>query len=102
MRRRPPRSTLCPDTTLFRSVHGGPGLRAEGRRALAQLARGEPDRAPFVLRNEEEGVAAARQVGEKTAHHPLRARGGGVDRVVADRKRTRLNSRHANISSAVF
>src|SRR3712207_7194483 len=79
MIRRPPRSTLFPYTTLFRSRAGGVGVHgAEGRRLdvvrlldlLGRLRRrGQPGRAPQAR---------------------------------PDRKSTRLNSSHANISYAVF
>src|SRR3712207_7659409 len=85
MIRRPPRSTLFPYTTLFRS--GGRG-RARGRRARG-VAR--PDRA-----------GAARD--ERLRLRPrlrARRRGAHVGRA-GDRKSTRLNSSHANISYAVF
>src|SRR3712207_7230383 len=85
MIRRPPRSTLFPYTTLFRS------RPAEGEDALADL----------VL------PAAAECPG-----HPVGAGGDGADAVaeledeafgaLLDRKSTRLNSSHANISYAVF
>src|SRR3712207_7858791 len=83
MIRRPPRSTLFPDTTLFRSVAGGAGRDAE---ALELGLRGEPQ--PFRLGagGDDEGVA-----GEGVA---------GI--ALEDRKSTRLNSSHANISYAVF
>src|SRR3712207_8729669 len=87
MIRRPPRSTLFPYTTLFRSASGsatrGRGLpRAPDHRRLPLLA---------VLR----AVAALGRGG----HRPRRRAGVGVRR---DRKSTRLNSSHANISYAVF
>src|SRR3712207_8776454 len=77
MIRRPPRSTLFPYTTLFRSLVEAVALRpdaaaswptaralaASGWRDMTRLARGDPD---------------------------------------IDRKSTRLNSSHANISYAVF
>src|SRR3712207_7419314 len=77
MIRRPPRSTLFPYTTLFRSEHalGGVVVRGEVVLPVAQLAP--------VGRLEE---AARRH----------------VERVREDRKSTRLNSSHANISYAVF
>src|SRR3712207_7962889 len=76
MIRRPPRSTLFPYTTLFRSVAGRAGGRvAEGFGAGAATSPA-PDR---------EGGA--------------RAVDGGA---VLDRKSTRLNSSHANISHAGF
>src|SRR3712207_7373414 len=75
MIRRPPRSTLFPYTTLFRSRHPDGALLARqplrvvmGRRSLPSTAR--------VL----DGAAETWQ----------------------DRKSTRLNSSHANISYAVF
>src|SRR3712207_8627904 len=87
MIRRPPRSTLLPYTTLFRSVRTDvAGLR---ERALARLPPGVagPDapRARHVL-----DVARAD------------VRPGRAARPRQDRKSTRLNSSHANISYAVF
>src|SRR3712207_8219744 len=78
MIRRPPRSTLFPYTTLFRSVLGHLRLlRREVRDELVAL------RALDVL------------VAEQRADEQVR-----VD--AEDRKSTRLNSSHANISYAVF
>src|SRR5258707_10279969 len=73
MIRRPPRSTLFPYTTLFRShcVHSG-----SGGGYLGNLV--------FVP-------------GYRNGNAPY-----GVWKVRADRKSTRLNSSHANISYAVF
>src|SRR3712207_7470094 len=80
MIRRPPRSTLFPYTTLFRSHlrssavdPGNPDCRAQAR--LRPAGGAGPLRALWV------STAA---------------------RVVLDRKSTRLNSSHANISYAVF
>src|SRR3712207_8349090 len=87
MIRRPPRSTLFPYTTLFRSadllgllqeVVLRPVLVPAGLAAL--LGRGVP--------------AAARRVGVRDP--------GGLLLRGPDRKSTRLNSSHANISYAVF
>src|SRR5947209_10090382 len=75
--RPPPRSTLFPYTTFFRSLHDV-GLQV--RRAGSSRAHATP------------GVAGAR-----AARRP-----GRVDRPASDRKSTRLNSSHANISYAVF
>src|SRR3712207_8076613 len=93
MIRRPPRSTLFPYTTLFRSARA-----PEGRPVLlhARLVGGQ--RADHVLR-------PRRRVGRPAA--PLQGclRGGGERAERAhdgDRKSTRLNSSHANISYAVF
>src|SRR3712207_8018904 len=82
MIRRPPRSTLFPYTTLFRSRHQ-PVLDL-----LLALRVVEHDR---------------RAVGHAVARH-LRGvdRGQLADALAQDRKSTRLNSSHANISYAVF
>src|SRR2546430_12973652 len=82
MIRRPPRSTLFPYTTLFRS-HDDDGDRA----------RGVPRRRGHELgRERREDVDAA----EQDARRPPR------DRLDVDRKSTRLNSSHSQISYAVF
>src|SRR3712207_7346638 len=78
MIRRPPRSTLFPYTTLFRSV------RAVGAR---ERDDGVPD-----LRDRLRG-------GDEVEREEL---GGGHSVDWRDRKSTRLNSSHANISYAVF
>src|SRR3712207_8420711 len=85
MIRRPPRSTLFPYTTLFRS---GASTR-HGRSARVLQAR-LPAVCPQVSAR---GVARA-----ALPARPERA-GGAPER---DRKSTRLNSSHANISYAVF
>src|SRR2546429_4248488 len=73
MIRRPPRSTLFPYTTLFRSRH-------------AAGAEGVPGRA------RDDRAAAVRGLG----------RGRRAGARVRDRKSTRLNSSHGYISYAVF
>src|SRR3712207_9355488 len=81
MIRRPPRSTLFPYTTLFRSevVAGERAHARDGRRPGRPSHRGRVRiRGARVL-----GIEGARGDGE-------------------DRKSTRLNSSHANISYAVF
>src|SRR3712207_7509976 len=93
MIRRPPRSTLFPYTTLFRSATrpGSRQLVVEADAQLAELVRSSFGTAGFRLR-----------VGDARAELP-RLRQGESDLVVAeDRKSTRLNSSHANISYAVF
>src|SRR3712207_8965231 len=79
MIRRPPRSTLFPYTTLFRSV-------ALVRRIEVHLAR----------------AGAAKELHRRL---PVDHRGAHLallHRRLLDRKSTRLNSSHANISYAVF
>src|SRR3712207_8221469 len=71
MIRRPPRSTLFPYTTLFRS---------DPKQAFQFLRLGPGE--PYAVRND---LAAPRS-----------------GREARDRKSTRLNSSHANISYAVF
>src|SRR5256885_10974906 len=84
MIRRPPRSTLFPYTTLFRSPARrparGPAVRAGGR--LAARRGRVPGRLSGGLGAFDDGGAAARSDG--------------------DRKSTRLNSSHLLISYAVF
>src|SRR3712207_8702483 len=87
MIRRPPRSTLFPYTTLFRS---------------AAVVRGAQDVGRLELRLAEEDVAAELGQGDQLAQDDP---GGGRRQpaeVLQDRKSTRLNSSHANISYAVF
>src|SRR3712207_6884066 len=88
MIRRPPRSTLFPYTTLFRSRRADPLRRAAPRPRAAGpgpdgLLGGRPARG---------GALARRPAGLRARPRPLRE----------DRKSTRLNSSHANISYAVF
>src|SRR3712207_7877861 len=88
MIRRPPRSTLFPYTTLFRSVRGDSGRRVRQRRALLQPDDG-------ARRDGRRGRALPAGVAPPAEElHRERAR--------RDRKSTRLNSSHANISYAVF
>src|SRR3712207_8522034 len=93
MIRRPPRSTLFPYTTLFRSVLPPRIIRRQaihGSRHCA-LERVNP------RRNRQSGVQ--RQAEHRRDDAGANAVGGGP---WPDRKSTRLNSSHANISYAVF
>src|SRR3712207_8947464 len=85
MIRRPPRSTLFPYTTLFRSASRlvGQSESATRRRAEARRDPGELHVPDLVRRG----------------HAGHRRERGAAPR---DRKSTRLNSSHANISYAVF
>src|SRR3712207_7943346 len=76
MIRRPPRSTLFPYTTLFRSEQADVSAGGSGA-----LEREQPLRLALVDPAHREGAGAG---------------------IVGDRKSTRLNSSHANISYAVF
>src|SRR3712207_8101392 len=101
MMQRPPRSTLFPYTTLFRS-------RREVER-LAQHVLVLGDAAVGAVEDVDEVLRAQRVDG--VGHRPLVVGDDGVavrnlvargDQRVQDRKSTRLNSSHANISYAVF
>src|SRR5687768_17914680 len=81
MIRRPPRSTLFPYTTLFRSSGEPGGARPLERRSVARNLRQARGRLQELQR-----AAAHRDAG-----------GSG-----SDRKSTRLNSSHGYISYAVF
>src|SRR2546421_3577147 len=86
MIRRPPRSTLFPYTTLFRSLR--PGARASSARARIASMR-----------------ASIKQTRSGATHHvgDVNGVGGADDQSEAqDRKSTRLNSSHDQISYAVF
>src|SRR2546422_7539397 len=94
MIRRPPRSTLFPYTTLFRSQ-----VRHHARRALEPAQHG-----PHFVAAQDHGQSL-RALG---AHDPVEPREvdlpwlDGVVRAKRDRKSTRLNSSHGYISYAVF
>src|SRR2546422_8559146 len=83
MIRRPPRSTLFPYTTLFRS-DGAPGVDAQVEQRLEPLRGLETCRVATL--------------------HARRHRSKGVlpEQCSQDRKSTRLNSSHGYISYAVF
>src|SRR3712207_7544164 len=81
MIRRPPRSTLFPYTTLFRSLATGEATLLTPHEEDARFygARVTPDGGSVYLATDRDG-----------------------DFMRLDRKSTRLNSSHANISYAVF
>src|SRR3712207_8043033 len=86
MIRRPPRSTLFPYTTLFRSKQLPEHLRLQAVQAVVLVQHLVRERG-VALHVRVEGIAQ-HGLGD-LAHH-------------RDRKSTRLNSSHANISYAVF
>src|SRR2546430_11405187 len=83
MIRRPPRSTLFPYTTLFRSNPVAP-VTAICMGATSSV------RADAALVEEHERAAAGHDRGQRLEHLGI------------DRKSTRLNSSHSQISYAVF
>src|SRR2546430_1187853 len=92
MIRRPPRSTLFPYTTLFRSL-----LRV-------QIPQSTPDRQQFSYNVVARSLLSNREASEANtvltvATPRVRVR---TEEAVEDRKSTRLNSSHSQISYAVF
>src|SRR3712207_7103587 len=87
MIRRPPRATLFPYTTLFRS-------RGQGGARVAPGEGGRP-------RAGDSGDVEGRRPGGSAEEAERREEGAGEEGR-RDRKSTRLNSSHANISYAVF
>src|SRR5690242_21525771 len=86
MLRRPPRSTLFPYTTLFRSIVSDETLSAPHPDPLGRGARRLP--------GNPQGLAEGR---DDVGGQPREPQGRG-----RDRKSTRLNSSHMSISYAVF
>src|SRR5947207_12720707 len=90
---RPPRSTLFPYTTLFRSRSACRAAAAGLAPADVALLRGQ--QAPGLSRHCARGADGVRAAGQPPGHL--------ADQVGAgDRKSTRLNSSHTVISYAVF
>src|SRR3712207_7435856 len=89
MIRRPPRSTLFPYTTLFRSVRAGLVVDLLAHHGALEVVHPEAQR---HLRH------------HRRDHDPVRLDMRDVveEQPAQDRKSTRLNSSHANISYAVF
>src|SRR5256886_4233790 len=89
MIRRPPRSTLFPYTTLFRSPVG------KLKRAIADLAQ-------TLL--SKEAAPLSRELGKalQALTIPRADQEIRLNAMLADRKSTRLNSSHSQISYAVF
>src|SRR2546427_2285905 len=89
MIRRPPRSTLFPYTTLFRSGSGEAGRRRSWGAMVAAPAGGCCGFRPVALSDlQGSGTIAPKQLLDACAE--------------LDRKSTRLNSSHSQISYAVF
>src|SRR5689334_25408764 len=96
MLRRPPRSTLFPYTTLFRSGGARPDAAEDRRQDRGQAGVHEGSALGQVQHLPRSGaVRPVRQRRRQRLHPPRDAQG-------RDRKSTRLNSSHSSISYAVF
>src|SRR3712207_8041403 len=93
MIRRPPRSTLFPYTTLFRSVIGKEGAGDAGSAVGQRRDQQRPIRVALRAGQLDGSVDRAGDGRERDRHGVM---------LREDRKSTRLNSSHANISYAVF
>src|SRR3712207_8533994 len=92
MMRLPPRSTLLPYTTLFRS--SGAAARVRVLELLSQVGIREPEKRLGAYPHQLSGGQRQRvMIAMALANEPD---------LLIDRKSTRLNSSHANISYAVF
>src|SRR3712207_7666939 len=90
MIRRPPRSTLFPYTTLFRSAYSPKAV--------------DPDQLLWIIREVANGVYLINDTAMSRPHVAARVLNQfrELTSSATDRKSTRLNSSHANISYAVF
>src|SRR5256885_3911462 len=90
MIRRPPRSTLFPYTTLFRSLHGVEHLMLDGERIGTGLGKNQKRHAGPAVHERGRAVVGCSNLDPADVAQPR------------DRKSTRLNSSHLVISYAVF
>src|SRR3712207_7971897 len=100
MIRRPPRSTLFPYTTLFRS--GADYLLRVPSGGTVEVESRAGDVVVTGLSGDVTVVAEAGDVTVSNAGGDVTVEAPRGDVTVGDRKSTRLNSSHANISYAVF
>src|SRR5688572_30921733 len=89
MMRRPPRSTLFPYTTLFRSI-----VDEQGQVTVHGVLE---DGRPIDFRTDDPIIGRALRDGTQ-----VKAKLADTDDQYLDRKSTRLNSSHSQISYAVF
>src|SRR5690242_21218138 len=100
MIRRPPRSTLFPYTTLFRSTQDNG--EDDGDAGAQQRVVVQP-RERAGQQADAKGVAHPGHTGKGVEdEEPAVREAGASGHVVEDRKSTRLNSSHMSISYAVF
>src|SRR2546422_4166250 len=92
MIRRPPRSTLFPYTTLFRSAQVNEGIQATSVRAEVMA----------IGRNARAFQSTERSSSQQELLQAVEQLRKGLESLQLDRKSTRLNSSHGYISYAVF
>src|SRR3712207_9429214 len=102
MIRRPPRSTLFPYTTLFRSVEGADLQGADAAHLPHHVADPTGEEQPPLL-DDADLVAEVGQLRQDVGRDDDRLAHAAQfqQQLLEDRKSTRLNSSHANISYAV-
>src|SRR3712207_9578157 len=102
MIRRPPRSTLVPYTTLFRSCTSLKPIELRAIGALSRVRHLDPGETIYQAGDRAETLFIMnRGVAEILADGASHSAGGTYLSRGEDRKSTRLNSSHANISYAV-
>src|SRR3712207_9392239 len=102
MIRRPPRSTLFPYTTLFRSQKALADFRARALNPNKPVARGMAENGDVFFQHREASnpfYDAVPEIVEEYMNEIYKITGRKYG--LLDRKSTRLNSSHANISYAV-
>src|SRR3712207_8439694 len=92
MIRRPPRSTLFPYTTLFRSLSNPTG---------SGVGLGTPNTAEIEILDNDTTPSTSNPVRSEEHTSELQSRQYLVCRLLLEKKNTRLNSDHSTISSAV-
>src|SRR2546427_8344177 len=106
MIRRPPRSTLFPYTTLFRSTHRGATIlisdRCVGLRAVAALVLALGACAPSQRLSPTVQLLKVASDPSAPLPRPTLPPPADTNDARANRKSTRLNSSHSQISYAVF
>src|SRR3712207_8604723 len=106
MIRRPPRSTLFPYTTLFRSQNSLRAIQKDLEQFLSYIEDCQ-EKEFTVLAMKSYFFSLQEKYAASTVHRKLSSikvflRFLKEENIVRDRKSTRLNSSHANISYAVF
>src|SRR3712207_6931529 len=102
MIRRPPRSTLFPYTTLFRSLYLGLEGHVESQIVLTSVLGDLSAKICSAFMRAASSLKAESRNRSEEHTSELQSRQYLVCRLLLEKKRTRLNSSHANIYNAVF